>query len=55
MEVRPHDVPFLVEDGQTFCRLMFEKIIETPEKIYGQDIASHYHSQELKLSKYFKN
>ena len=55
MEVRPHDVPFLVEDGQTFCRLMFEKIIERPAKVYGQDIASHYHSQELKLSKYFKS
>ena len=27
MEVRPHDVPFMVEDGQTFCRLKFESVI----------------------------
>lgn len=55
MEVRPHDVPFMVEDGQTFCRLKFEKLIEPPTKVYGKDIASHYHSQGLALSKYFKS
>jgi dCTP deaminase len=55
MEVRPHDVPFLVEDGQTFCRLKFEKVIETPRKIYGKDIQSNYHAQKLTLSKFFKN
>jgi len=55
MEVRPHDVPFMVEDGQTFCRLKFEKVIEPPTKVYGKNIQSHYHSQGLALSKYFKS
>ncbi len=55
MEVRPHDVPFLVEDGQTFCRLKFEKVIEEPRIIYGKDIQSNYHSQKLTLSKFFKS
>ena len=55
MEVRPHDVPFMVEDGQTFCRLKFEKVIEKPVRVYGQKIKSHYHAQGLALSKYFKN
>lgn len=55
MEVRPHDVPFMVEDGQTFCRLKFENILEKPKKVYGKTIQSHYHSQDLKLSKYFKS
>jgi len=54
MEVRPHDVPFMVEDGQTFCRLKFEKLIELPTKVYGKDIKSNYSSQALTLSKYFK-
>ncbi|GJL79475.1 MAG: 2'-deoxycytidine 5'-triphosphate deaminase [Nitrospinaceae bacterium] len=54
MEVRPHDVPFMVEDGQTFCRLKFDKVIATPKKIYGKEIKSNYHSQGLALSKYFK-
>ncbi|MFQ5481117.1 MAG: 2'-deoxycytidine 5'-triphosphate deaminase [Nitrospinaceae bacterium] len=55
MEVRPHDVPFQVEDGQTFCRLKFERTVEEPKKIYGKGIASNYHSQALKLSKHFKD
>ena len=54
MEVRPHDVPFMVEDGQTFCRLKFESVIEKPTKVYGKKIKSNYHSQRLALSKYFK-
>jgi dCTP deaminase len=54
MEVRPHDVPFMVEDGQTFCRLKFENVIEKPSKVYGKKIKSNYHSQGLALSKYFK-
>ncbi len=54
MEVRPHDVPFMVEDGQTFCRLKFEQMVDEPDKVYGKNIESHYHSQGLALSKYFK-
>ena len=53
MEVRPHDVPFMVEDGQTFCRLKFEIVVERPEKLYGLSLNSNYHSQGLALSKYF--
>ena len=53
MEVRPHDVPFMVEHGQTFCRLKFEKVVERPEKVYGLALNSNYHSQGLALSKYF--
>jgi dCTP deaminase len=54
MEVRPHDVPFMVEDGQTFCRLNFEKVVATPTRVYGKDIKSNYQNQELTLSKFFK-
>jgi dCTP deaminase len=54
MEVRPHDVPFMVEDGQTFCRLKFERVVERPEKLYGLSLNSNYHSQGLALSKYFE-
>jgi len=54
MEVRPHDVPFMVEDGQTFCRLNFEKVVETPSRVYGKEIKSNYQNQELTLSKFFR-
>jgi len=53
LEVRPHDVPFRVEDGQIFFKLRYEKMASRPAKAYGQGIGSSYHDQELKLSKHF--
>ena len=55
LEVRSHDVPFLIEDGQTVCRLIYEQMTQIPEKIYGASgIGSNYQGQALKLSKHFK-
>lgn len=54
LEVRSHDVPFLIEDGQTFFRMVFEPNTEVPEMVYGREIQSHYQGQELKLSKHFR-
>jgi len=54
LEVRSHDVPFLVEDGQTFCSMRFEPNTEVPDFIYGTDIKSNYQGQGLKLGKHFK-
>ncbi len=55
LEVRSHDVPFLIEDGQTFFRMVFEPNTETPEFIYGEEINSNYQGQDLKLGKHFKS
>ncbi len=55
LEVRPHDVPFMVEDDQTFCKLHFNKIISPPEVVYGDaSLHSHYQSQGLSVSKHFR-
>ncbi len=54
LEVRPHDVPFLIHDGQTFFKVMYEKMLDTPDAIYGSAIGSNYHQQGLTLSKHFK-
>jgi dCTP deaminase len=53
LEVRAHDVPFMVEHGQRVCKLSFEKMIEDPRILYGRDIGSSYQGQELTLSKHF--
>jgi dCTP deaminase len=55
LEVRPHDVPFLLEDGQVFFKLEFFKTQEAPEVVYGDNrLSSHYQGQSLKLSKHFR-
>ena len=53
LEVRPHDVPFLVEDGQLFCKLCLESTAETPQVTYGTALQSHYQTQALTLGKQF--
>lgn len=54
LEVRSFDVPFLLEDGQNVGRLVYEEMLETPDRIYGQGVPSNYQAQGLKLSKHFK-
>jgi dCTP deaminase len=54
LEVRSHDVPFLLEDGQMVGRLVYEPLTATPDILYGIDVGSNYQSQGLKLSKHFK-
>ena len=52
MEVRSH-VPFILEDGQFIGRLIYERMAEQPETLYGQTGVSNYQGQDLKLSKHF--
>ncbi|MFQ5588211.1 MAG: 2'-deoxycytidine 5'-triphosphate deaminase [Nitrospiria bacterium] len=54
LEVRSHEVPFLLEDGQFVGRLIYERLLGRPEKTYGVEIGSSYQSQGLSLSKQFK-
>ncbi len=54
LEVRAHDVPFVVEHGQPVGRLIYEPMLETPDKIYGSGIGSTYQAQGLRLGKQFR-
>lgn len=54
LEVRSHEVPFILEDGQTVASLVFEKLVERPRMLYGEGIGSSYQLQGLKLSKHFR-
>ena len=54
LEVRSHDVPFLIEQGQTVCRLVYEPMAASPDYLYGvEGSGSNYQSQGLKLAKHF--
>ena len=54
LEVRSREVPFILEHGQIVGRLIYEKMLARPGKLYGEGIGSNYQAQGLKLSKHFK-
>ena len=53
LEVRAHDVAFLIENGQGVCKLSFERMLCEPTKLYGSSPSSNYQNQTSTLSKYF--
>jgi dCTP deaminase len=53
LEVRSHETPFLLEDGQIVARLVYQPLTERPTRLYGEN-GSHYQRQGLKLSKHFR-
>ncbi|HET9962922.1 MAG TPA: 2'-deoxycytidine 5'-triphosphate deaminase [Nitrospiraceae bacterium] len=54
LEVRPHDVPFLIHDGQTFFKVVYDRMLDVPTQVYGASLGSSYQRQALTLSKHFK-
>ncbi len=54
LEVRAHEVPILLEDSREIGRLIYHKMADRPDKIYGSGIGSSYQQQRLALSKQFK-
>jgi dCTP deaminase len=55
MEVRALDAPFMVEDGQRFCKLQLERMASTPDQLYGEaEVGSSYQFQGLTPSKHFR-
>jgi len=54
LEVRSHEVPFILEHGQIVGRLVYEQMLSRPNALYGADLKSNYQGQALKLSKHFR-
>jgi len=55
LEVRSHEVPFILEHGQIVGRLVYEHMLKRPKALYGTDLGSNYQAQGLKLSKHFRD
>lgn len=53
LEVRAHDVPFMIEHRQRVCKLAFERMAEEPDVLYGEAIGSSYQQQTDTLGKHF--
>ena len=54
LEVRCYESPFALRSGQIIGRLIYERMAERPEILYGSDLNSNYQNQRLKLSKHFR-
>jgi dCTP deaminase len=54
LEVRCHEAPFALDHGQVVGRLVYERMAERPEILYGRETGSNYQGQGLKLSKHFR-
>jgi len=55
LEVRAHEVPILLEHEQIVGRLVYHRMADVPDKVYGQAIGSSYQQQGLALSKQFRS
>ncbi len=55
LEIRCYEAPFTLRNGQIIGRLVYERMAEAPEILYGEDLKSNYQGQKLKLSKHFVN
>lgn len=53
LEVRSHEVPFILEHGQIVGRLVYEHMQSRPDGLYGEQ-GANYQAQGLKLSKHFR-
>ncbi|OGL74404.1 hypothetical protein A3E39_00950 [Candidatus Uhrbacteria bacterium RIFCSPHIGHO2_12_FULL_60_25] len=55
LEVEAFGHESVLRDGQPICLMAYERMLATPEKIYGQDLKSNYARQTgPRLSKWFK-
>jgi dCTP deaminase len=54
LEVRSHEIPFILEHGQLVGRLVYEHMQQRPRTLYGTGLGSNYQAQGLKLSKHFR-
>jgi len=54
LEVLPHE-NVILRHRQPVCKMVYERMIATPDKIYGVDMKSNYAKQRgPKLSKHFR-
>jgi dCTP deaminase len=53
LEVRAHDVSFMIDHGQSVCKLTFERMLDVPLMLYGYSGRSSYQQQADPLGKHF--
>lgn len=55
LEVEAYGHEIVLRDGQPICLMVYERLLATPERLYGQDLKSNYSDQTgPRLAKWFK-
>jgi dCTP deaminase len=54
LEVRSHEIPFMLEHGQIVGWMRYERMAAAPDRTYGSTIKSNYQNQGLALAKHFR-
>ena len=55
LEVEAYSHDFVLRDGQPICLMVYERLLDTPTKIYGADLNSNYAEQTgARLAKWFR-
>ena len=54
LEVRSHEVPFMLEHEQAVGWLQYERMAGRPDRLYGSGFKSNYQGQSLALAKQFR-
>ena len=44
----------MVEDDQMVGKLIYERMTEVPDRLYGQDLSSNYQAQGRRHTKHFR-
>jgi len=53
LEVKAHYVPFSLQHGQVVAKMIYERMMQLPNRLYGRELGSSYYNQGLTLSKHF--
>jgi len=53
LEIKAHYVSFSLQHGQVIARMIYERMMQVPDRLYGRELGSSYYNQGLTLSKHF--
>ncbi len=55
LEIEAYSHDFVLRDGQPICLMVYERMVEAPETLYGEGLKSNYFFQQgPRLAKWFK-
>lgn len=54
LEMRAYENNLVLEDGKAICKIVFERMAEIPEVVYGETYSHYTNQNSLRLSRHFQ-